>query len=439
MRIKRGNRQRTRGKKQSFFSSCGYILVFCCLLVSAPVFAEDIRLQNLINEALKNNRDILMSEARLSASGYRIPQAQSLPDPMLMAGYQNEGWKRYTYGEMQGAQWMFSASQMIPFPGKLSLKGEMAAREYEGLEAAHAALKLKIVSRVRELYYDLFLAYRNIDLIQDTTELFSRLEDAALARYSSGMGMQQEVLMAQAEKYMLLEKEEMQKQKIQATEAMLNSVIGREITSPVDRPLEPSAAAYTFSLEALLTLAHEGAPEIRPKEKMVSAAETRVRMAEREYYPDFTLGASLFKRSGEFEDMWSLTTTVNIPLFYKTKQKQAVLEAEALMSEARNELEASRLMLASGIRDNYSMLKTSEKLMELYKSSLTPKLYQDFESGLAGYMTGKIEAITVLSRLKALLDVETSYWIQFIEREKAVARLEAITGISASAQGDKLK
>jgi hypothetical protein len=30
----------------------------------------------------------------------KVPQARSLPDPMFMTGYQNEGWKKYTYGEM---------------------------------------------------------------------------------------------------------------------------------------------------------------------------------------------------------------------------------------------------------------------------------------------------------------------------------------------------
>lgn len=432
------NRHRVPGKgKCSPFPLCGYLFALCLLLFAASAFAEDIRLQELINEASKNNHDILMSEARLAASGHRIPQAKSLPDPMIMIGYQNEGWKRYTYGEMQGAQWMFSASQMLPFPGKLSLKGEMAARETESLYAAHEALKLKIVSRVRELYYDLFLAYKNIDLINDRTALFSRIEEAALARYSTGMGMQQEVLMAQAEKYMLLEKEEMMKQKIQATEAMLNSVLGREVTSPLGRPSGPPDNSYAKNLDALLKTAYENAPEIKSREKMAAAAEAKVKMAEKEYYPDLTLGAALFKRSGELEDMWSLTTTVNIPLFYKTKQKQAVLEAEAMLSEARHELEATRTMLASGIRDNYSMLETAERLMELYKNGLIPKIYQDFESGLAGYVTGKIEAITVISRLKALLDVETLYWGQFIERAKAAARLEAVTGISVSRAGGK--
>jgi len=45
----------------------------------------------------------------------------------------------------------------------------------------------------------------------------------------------------------------------------------------------------------------------------------------------------------------------------------------------------------------------------------------------------------VISRLKSLLDYETSYWTQFVEREKAIARLDALTGIGdqAVAQGEK--
>jgi hypothetical protein len=75
------------------------------------------------------------------------------------------------------------------------------------------------------------------------------------------------------------------------------------------------------------------------------------------------------------------------------------------------------------------MLSTTEKLMGLYKSGLIPKTYQDFDLALSGYVSGKIEAITVINRLKALLDYETLYWGQFVEREKVIARIESITGI----------
>jgi outer membrane protein TolC len=180
-------------------------------------------------------------------------------------------------------------------------------------------------------------------------------------------------------------------------------------------------------MDELTTMAYANSPELQSREKMIASSKTQVQLAQKEYYPDFTLAANVFQRTGEFEDMWSVTATINIPLFFHKKQ-QAVAEAKSLSYSAQNELEAAKLMLSSSIRDSYSMLTATEKLMGLYKTGLIPKTYLDFQLALSGYVSGKIEAITVINRLKALLDYETLYWGQFVEREKAVARIEAITG-----------
>ena len=113
--------------------------------VSLPVkaYADELSLQTLIDEAMQKSPEILASESRALAAGYRVPQAGSLPDPMIMFGYQNEGWERYTFGKETDAQWMFSASQMFPFPGKLSLKEEMAKQDAEGISIIHEAVKLE--------------------------------------------------------------------------------------------------------------------------------------------------------------------------------------------------------------------------------------------------------------------------------------------------------
>jgi outer membrane protein TolC len=401
-------------------------LFFC--IFSSAVFGQELNLHDLIEEALQNNPEIRAAEARADAAKYKIPQAKSLPDPMVMVGYQNEGWNKYTYGEMLGAQWMFSASQMFPFPGKRSLKEKMAEKDAESLNAFYAATQLKTIAKVKELYLDLFLAYKNIDVIQNKTSLFSRIEEAALARYSSGMAPQQEVIMAQTEKYMLLEKEEMFKQKIQALEAMLNSTLGREVYTLLGRPAEPRSAPFSATVDELLEKANTNSPEIKAKEQMILGAEAKVAMAKKEYYPDLTINAGVSKRRGMFEDMWYVANTINIPLYFWGKQRQGVFEAKASLSEAASEREAIKVMIASAIRDNYSMLKAAEKLSELYKGALIPKTYQNFESAIAGYVTGKVEAITVISRLKATLDYELLYWGQVTERGKAIARLEAITG-----------
>ncbi len=434
--------QRRGQNRNSYAMRFFSVLRFCLALVfsflaSCNVFpqtslASDFKLQDLIEEALRNNPEIRSAQARVSASRFRIPQAESLPDPMFMVGYQNEGTRSlYTFGKEMApdSQWMFSVSQMIPFPGKLSLKGEMALRDSESAAARYESLKLKTVSRIKELYYSLFLAYKTIDLIKDITTLFSRIEDAALSRYMSGKAPLQEALMAQTEKYMLLEREEMLAQKIQSVEAMINYAAGRDINAAIGRPSETDPTPFNFGLNDLLNIAASNSPDIKAIERMVSASEAKLRMAHMEYYPDFTLTASYFARSTQFPDMWSLSTTVNIPLFYRTKQRQAVNEGMSSLSEARNELDAARLMISSSVRDAYSMFKTSERLMDLYKNGLIPKARQDVELTISGYIAGKSDALTVLTRVKTIIDFEILYWGQFVERAKAIAKLEELTAM----------
>ncbi|MEW6601029.1 MAG: TolC family protein [Nitrospirota bacterium] len=423
-----------------------YALLIISVLLASPAFAGDLDLQKLIDEALKNNHEVLMLEARESGARFKIPQAESLPDPMFMFGYMNDGVRDlYTFDEemAQDSQWMFTVSQMIPYPGKLSLKSAMAERDAESLGASLDSARLKVAARVKELYYELFYLYKSIDLIKEMSGLFTRIEDAALARYSTGMAPQQEVLMAQTEKYMLLEKDEMLRQKIQSLEAMLNSAVGRDSYTEIGRPVELTPTDYIYSVEELQKAAYENSPDIKSRERMIAGAETKVRMMEKEYYPDVTLAANYFAKNKYYQDMWGMTATINIPIFYRTKQRPAVLEAEASLSSTRHDLDDIKFMLSSSIRDNYSMLRSSERLMALYKDGLVPKTYQSFETALAGYTTGKTEAITVITTLKSLIDYELLYWKQFIEREKAIARLEALSTVGAyvnpPVQGEKEK
>lgn len=409
------------------------------LLLGTSAFAEELRLSDLMEEALHNSPEIKASLSRIEAARYRIPQARSLPDPMFMFGYQNEGFERYTYGEEQGAQWMFSASQQFLFPGKRALKGEMVQRDVESMEAMHDLLKLKTVARVKELYFDLFLSYKNIDLLRDKQNLFLKIEDLTLARYAAGRAMQQEVLMAQTEKYMLLEKEEMFRQKIQSLEAMLRAAIGREDTTPFGRPAELVQQPFYPDADEAVKTAFSNSPEIKSRNKIIEAADTRLRMAQKEYYPDFSINASYFNRSGDFMDMWSATATINIPVYFKTKQEPALMEAKASYKQAKQELEAVKLMISAAIRDNYSMLRSSEKLMDLYTNGLIPRNTQDVELALTDYANGRADLVVVISRLKTLLDYEILYWNQFVEREKAIARLQAITEGLASVPGGEKK
>ena len=133
-------------------------------------------------------------------------------------------------------------------------------------------------------------------------------------------------------------------------------------------------------------------------------------------------------------DMWNLTITVNLPIYQKTKQRQAEAEAEAGLSEARRELAVTELMLASNVRESFSMVQAADRLMKLYKEGLIPKTNQDVQLAFSSYVTGKVDALTVITRIKNLLDYDLLYWNRLVEREKAIARLHAFTGAEETAQ-----
>jgi outer membrane protein TolC len=168
---------------------------------------------------------------------------------------------------------------------------------------------------------------------------------------------------------------------------------------------------------------------------MVEAAQAKVKMAEKEYYPDVTLAGGWFPKTKGLMDMWSLSATVNLPLFFRTRQREGVLEAEAALSEARRDWKATDYMIASNVRENFSMATAADRLMKLYTDGLIPKTNQDVQLALSGYVTGKTEAITVISRLRGLLDAELLYWTQYAEREKAIGRLHAVMGASRAQGG----
>jgi cobalt-zinc-cadmium efflux system outer membrane protein len=405
----------------------GILLATHLWLFTGVAMAETQALEPLIHEALANNRELRAAESRIAGADFRITQAWGLPDPMVSIGYQNDGLTRYTYGDSPDAQWMYSVSQTLPFFGKRDLKQAMAAADAEGIREAYEALRLRVAARVKELYYDLALIHRNLDLIAERGSLLARIEEAALSRYASGTASQADAVMAQTEKYMLREREAMLRQKVQSLEAMLSLTIGREKSSSFARPEPVPLNSYDPDETELIRKAYALAPEIRNRERMIAAAEAKVNMLKREYYPDFTMTGSLAQRPGEYTNMWGIATSVNIPIFYKTKQEPAVREAQTALEGAKYEREAVRLMAASGIRDNLAMFRAAENLMDLYRNALIPKAAQDFDLALAGYGTGRGDVLTVIARLKSYLDYELLYQGQLTERAKAVARIEALT------------
>ena len=401
---------------------------------SPKAYADGLSLAPLIDEAIHNSPSVLAADARARAAGHKVSQSSTPPDPMLTAGYQDEQSGGNNWGKSPDTQVMIGAAQMFPFPGKLGFKEDMTRAEADAASAAADEARVRASERVKSLYIDIYSAERGLEAVSSLEDLFRRVEDASLARYSSGAGMQSEPLMAQKEKYMLKEREAMLRERADSARAMLVQALGRGSSTRevVGAPSEPPMVGLLDDPDLYIAGHLARSPMIREREAMLRAAEAKVRMARRDYYPDLTLEARYSIRGEPMNNMWRLMGTVNLPVYYGSKLNPAVDEAQASVEGARADLEDTRQMLASTMRESLVMARSADTLMSLYKDSLIPRARQGFDSAIEAYSSGRGSASETINALRGVAESELQYWEQYAARQKAAIRLEATAGISGA-------
>ncbi|HET9955144.1 MAG TPA: hypothetical protein VFQ61_11605, partial [Polyangiaceae bacterium] len=96
-------------------------------VASPTVLPSDATLDQLIRDSIAARPELARAKATLRASQERVPQASTLPDPMVQVGIQNDGFKSIEVGRMETSYISLMASQTFPWPGKRDLRGRIAA------------------------------------------------------------------------------------------------------------------------------------------------------------------------------------------------------------------------------------------------------------------------------------------------------------------------
>ncbi len=196
-----------------------FIFLIVFLPINAPSQEVGVTLKDLEQEALNNNPEIGMAGKKAEAAEERKSLASAMPDPMVGVMIQNVGALGIsTVGKEEMSMQGVVFTQEIPFPGKLSTKGRAAAKMAGREQENSRETRLRVLNNLRTAYYEYFLAYRSAEILNETKELMKNFQRIAETRYATGQGMQQDVLRAQLEVSMLLDKiaEEDRKKETQA-------------------------------------------------------------------------------------------------------------------------------------------------------------------------------------------------------------------------------
>ena len=381
-----------------------------------------IDLPGLIRELEETNPEIKAARQRWEAARAVVPQVQTLPDPRLQFGYQRMPMTEPLQGPMYGF------GQEIPFPGKLRLKGEVAQSEAERLEQEFQALRLRYIAALKEAYFNLHFIHKSTEIVEKNKVLLMQFEKTAKARYSVGQAAQQDVFRAQVEISRVLDRLAVLDQQKESLHAAINRLVNRPPSGPLGTPEEIHTTILTIPLQELSQRADDFSPALLATAKSIDRSERSVSLAKRQYYPDFDVTALGLRNDRTNDNGYQVMVGIKIPLFYDTKQKQGVREALASLEGAREDFAATRQDLLFQVKDGFVQAQRAERLITILRDAIIPQATLGLQAAQAGYAVGKIDFLTLLNSLLTLQESQLELHGEMVNHEKALARLEAVTG-----------
>jgi cobalt-zinc-cadmium efflux system outer membrane protein len=424
-------------------------VILLSVALAARVFAQEsptshtgpiTPLSELLAEAEKNNPQIEAARQGWQAAKQVPTQVSTLPDPEFNLQHVSVGSPRpfagYTNSDF--AYLGLGVSQDIPYPGKLRLKGEIAKREADVSQQQIESVRRAVLAELKASYFQLAYLSKTLAILEEDGELLKQVEQAAQARYRSGMGTQQDVLQAQLQKTKLLREIALHHLQLGKLEAQLKQLLNRSQESPDIQTADPLETPLVQTYADLLAAAQVQNPEIAGAQKMIERQSLQVDLARKDFYPDFNV-QYMWQRTdpAQFRAYYMLSVGIKVPIYRSRKQRPELAQAEAEKLRAGSELQVQSQQLAGDLRSQYVIVQQTSELLRIHREGLSPQARSEFQSGLASYQSGKQDFQALLTAFLDVLHLDEDYWQNVAECQTAIARLEQLTGLSLQEEGVK--
>jgi outer membrane protein, heavy metal efflux system len=386
-------------------------------------------LVTLIEEAKRNDPVILAAERAATAASFVAPQMSALPDPRFTLQQFSVGSPRpfagYTNSDF--AYIGLGASQQLPYPGKLRLRGGVADRDADAAKTHTEVVLQGEMETLKTTYLRLAYLQQTFGILQRDAVLLQQAEQQAEAHYSIGRGNQQDVLKAQLERTKILREVSMHHQLVGEAQAELKRILRRPQDSP-DIIAEPLAATFLrYTASELLDKVREGNPSIHENSAMVLRNQTAVELAQKEFRPDFEVSYMYENTDRKFRDYYMFSLSVNFP---RRKPRQAALaEAHVNVERSQQELDTQAQAALAEVQKQYVAVKTTEEQLLIYRDGLIPQAQATVQAGLAAYQSNREDFETLFSSIRDVLNLDLEYQQTLFDHETALARIERLTGV----------
>lgn len=389
-----------------------------------------LRLEEVLALARERNPRLQAMQAAARAATYRESEASTLPDPMFQLGIMNFGVPDLNTDMPMSMAPSVQVMQMVPFPGKLSLKGDIASYASGMAEAGADEAWWSVRGMASSIFYELYSLDRRTEVMRETLALLSDFQEVAKALYTSGRGRQADVLRADVEVARMDGEIHKMEAMRTAMAARLNALMDRPAETAVPSPVLGALPLGVPSADTLLIWAGESRPALARGRMGVAQAQKRQQLAAKQIWPDFTVGLSYGQRNrgAGTERMGSAMVGFSLPVHAGSRQYAARDEAAAMERLAQAELESLEADVDARIGELLAELERTRTLTELYRDEVIPEARATVESAFSSYRVGSVDFLTLVGAQMTVNQYQGELYQLLGEYGKAVAALESAIG-----------
>lgn len=400
-------------------------IILIPLGASAEPLGSD--LASLLDAMERSHPALAAAAASRDAAAAEVDIAGALDDPEFEASFEDIDRDENGLPQRLGSIF-YSIEQTFPLGGKRTLRREIAKAGVAEAATEREQTLLDLNAQMKTAFAQHYLALLTAEVTKKEGEALRDLAEVAQERYAQGLGGQQEAIEAAAELAALTSAMADAERDRMIAISRINALIDRPLEAPLAPPtaLPPLPDVAHLELATLLARGEERNPSLAQRTAAIEGATAANKLAERNWYPDLTLGVSVVDEDRDITG-YEAKVGFNIPLQWGLRRAEQG-RAKAKLAEARARTSATRLELSNEISETLQSLRAVTIREETMRREQLPRLAEAVEAAQRAYAVDQAELSDALAALRRLRQAELERLGMLFEQQTLLAELERLIG-----------
>jgi len=380
-------------------------------------------LDRIIDLALERNPAILGAQSVIEQNEGRRTQAGAYPNPTI-GGSTGSGALRDPSTGTRTNEYGVTLHQTVEWPGMRAARKDAADA---GLASATVGLdeaKLNLIAEVKQAFYELLLAERTVDLLQQNLEIVQEVARIVRARVRSGEGPQFEAVKAEVE--VLKAKQEMTKAKnaVRVKLVGLDTLTAGALGSRYKVQGDFRLLRDRLDPEQMATRDLSQHPILKRQGKLVEQAELTVTKERQGRVPNVTLFGGYAREVGRE----GVVAGVSLPTPLWYLQQGHIATALGTQRKEEAELIRAKNDLARAINQHAREAETAQEQILVYEEGLLKQAQEALRIAQLSFRQGASSHLDVLDAQRVQRQITVDYNLARFELSLALTRFERAVG-----------